>query len=215
MRKTFEHDSAEKICWWWNSAPQSIQSARLSIQSSELGPPNPLTRKRVLLPHPLWGRHTCLRGVGEPPIPTKGQSLWYSMYNIIPPLRSAPSHALTVLQVGLCKIFNDVLLGYFLHEAGAGILEQSRGGARNRFGTEFSYDNLYPTWFLANIDCTKIPARVSNPNPCSKKCMQRSGHVYLIERTSMLVYNFDVGIVWRSLWTWKETELMPLSLCMA
>ncbi len=35
---------------------------------------------------PLWvqeGRHTRLRGMGDP-IPTKGQTLWYYMYTIIP-----------------------------------------------------------------------------------------------------------------------------------
>jgi hypothetical protein len=46
---------------------QIIQSARLSVQS-ELGlPPQPLTRKQMLLPPSLWvqgGRHTCLRGMG-------------------------------------------------------------------------------------------------------------------------------------------------------
>ncbi len=32
----------------------------------------------------VWeGRHTRLRGMGDP-IPTKGQTLWYSMYTIIP-----------------------------------------------------------------------------------------------------------------------------------
>ncbi len=85
------------------------------------------------------GRHTRLRGMGEPTIPTKGQTLWYSMYNIISALRYVTTHELTVLQAGLCKIFNDVLLGYFLHEAGAGMLEQSMHGARNRLGTELSY----------------------------------------------------------------------------
>ncbi len=60
-------------------APQSIQSARLSFQVVRIG-------------SPLWvqgGRHTRLwgRGWGNP-IPTKGQTLWYSVYTIIP-LRSA------------------------------------------------------------------------------------------------------------------------------
>ncbi len=48
-----------------------------------IGSPHPFTRKRVLL-SPLWvqgGRLTRLRwrGWGNP-IPTKGQTLWYSMY---------------------------------------------------------------------------------------------------------------------------------------
>jgi hypothetical protein len=68
--------------------PQSIQSARLSVQLSELGPPHPLTRKRVLLP-PLFPKvgdtFACGgRGWGDP-IPRKGQPLWYSMsYTVIP-----------------------------------------------------------------------------------------------------------------------------------
>ncbi len=64
-------------CRLIGSTPQSIQSARLSLQPSELGPP--LTRKRVLVP-PLGPRvetHSPA-GWGEP-IPTKGQTLWYSL----------------------------------------------------------------------------------------------------------------------------------------
>ncbi len=57
-------------------SPQSIQSSRLSIQSSELG--SPLTRKWVLIPLPLGpgGRHTLLRGRGwGDPIPTNEHTL--------------------------------------------------------------------------------------------------------------------------------------------
>ncbi len=46
----------------------------------------PLPRKRVCLPHiRVLGGDTpdCEGGAGEP-IPTKGQEIWYSMYNIIP-----------------------------------------------------------------------------------------------------------------------------------
>ncbi len=35
---------------------QSIQSAKLSLQSSELAPPAPLTRERVLPPPPYGSR---------------------------------------------------------------------------------------------------------------------------------------------------------------
>ncbi len=43
-----------------------LQSARLSIQSSELGPPNPLTHWRVLLPSPLlWAQGGSFSLVGE------------------------------------------------------------------------------------------------------------------------------------------------------
>jgi hypothetical protein len=46
--------------------------------------PHPLTRKEVLLLSPLGvkGRDTlaCWGGVRGDPIPTKGQTLWYSMY---------------------------------------------------------------------------------------------------------------------------------------
>ncbi len=59
---------------------QSIQSARLFVQSSELGPPL-LTRKRVLLPPPLGqrGETHLLQG----PNSDEGNTLWYSMYTII------------------------------------------------------------------------------------------------------------------------------------
>ncbi len=61
---------------------QSRQSAKLFLQSSELGLPQPLTRRRVCSPTPrFWGEgHTrWRRGVGRVPIPTKGQTLWYSL----------------------------------------------------------------------------------------------------------------------------------------
>jgi hypothetical protein len=64
---------------------RSIQSARLSFQSSELGPPKsqPLTPYRSVTPHPFGPKGgdtlACGGGGGEDPIPTKGQTLWYSM----------------------------------------------------------------------------------------------------------------------------------------
>ncbi len=62
---------------------QSRQSAKLSRQSSELGIPHPLTCRRVYTPPPpSWGeggKLACGRGGGGP-IPTRGQTLWYSIY---------------------------------------------------------------------------------------------------------------------------------------
>jgi hypothetical protein len=66
-----------------------IQSTMLSFQSFELGPPTPSTPPPAgSVVFPLWiqeGRHTRLRGRewGDP-IPTKGQTLWYSVHSIIP-----------------------------------------------------------------------------------------------------------------------------------
>ncbi len=65
--------------------PESIQSARPSIQSSELGPPTPSTARECCSP-PLWiqgGRHTHfrMRRWGEP-IPMMGHTLWHSKYTI-------------------------------------------------------------------------------------------------------------------------------------
>ncbi len=57
--------------------PQSRQSARLFLQSSELGLPHPLTR-RVCSPSPLL-QVACGRGGGVP-ILTRGQTLWHSRY---------------------------------------------------------------------------------------------------------------------------------------
>jgi len=66
--------------------PQSRQSAKLFLKSSELGLPQPLTR-RQMCPPPLHapgsgGRGTLAgkRGVGRVPIPTRGHKLWYSLY---------------------------------------------------------------------------------------------------------------------------------------
>ncbi len=62
--------------------PQSRQSTRLFLQSSESGPPpHPLRR---VCPLPLWfrggGIHS-LAGEGQGvPIQTRGQTLWYSRY---------------------------------------------------------------------------------------------------------------------------------------
>jgi hypothetical protein len=79
-----DHISIDGTC----SNPQSMRSARLSVQSSELGPP-PITRKGVLLPQSPREEGEGERG---DPIPTKGQKLWYSVYSVIP-LRSNPSFA--------------------------------------------------------------------------------------------------------------------------
>jgi hypothetical protein len=62
--------------------PQSRQSAKLFLLSSELGLPQPLTRRRVCPPPGSGGRGTVAgeRGVGRVPIPTWGQTLWYSLH---------------------------------------------------------------------------------------------------------------------------------------
>jgi hypothetical protein len=67
------------------SLPQSRQSAKLFLQSLELGLPHSLTRKRVCLP-PLLpeGRGTIASGRGGGgPIPTRGHALWYSVLYIM------------------------------------------------------------------------------------------------------------------------------------
>ncbi len=66
------------------SEAQSRQRAKFFLQPSELELPQPLTRRRVW--SPLWFRgegHTRWRercwGV---PIPTRGHTLWYSLYSV-------------------------------------------------------------------------------------------------------------------------------------
>jgi hypothetical protein len=62
---------------------QSRQSAKLFLKSSELGLPQPLTSRRVCpLPPVIGGRGTLAggTGVGRVPIPTRGHTLWYSLY---------------------------------------------------------------------------------------------------------------------------------------
>jgi hypothetical protein len=60
---------------------QSRQSAKLFLQSLELGLPQPLTR-RLVCPAPLdpgsggTGTLAGERGVGRVPIPTRGHTLW-------------------------------------------------------------------------------------------------------------------------------------------
>jgi hypothetical protein len=58
-----------------------ILYARLFLQSSELGPPNPLTHRWVCPPFGARGGHTCRRGGGWGPN-TRGQTLWYSRYHV-------------------------------------------------------------------------------------------------------------------------------------
>jgi hypothetical protein len=63
--------------------PQSWQSGKIFLQSLELGLPQPLTHRRVC-PPAFWFRgegHTCWRERGwSVPIPTRGHTLWYSLY---------------------------------------------------------------------------------------------------------------------------------------
>jgi hypothetical protein len=65
----------------WSNA-QSRQSAKLFLQSSELGLPQPLNRRPVS-PPPFGsgGRGTLAgeRGGGRVPIPMRGHTLWYSV----------------------------------------------------------------------------------------------------------------------------------------
>jgi hypothetical protein len=68
--------------------PQSRQSAKLFLQSSELGLPPSLSRKRVCPPPfgPVEGGEftlACGRGNGGVPIPTRGHTLWCSTYMYI------------------------------------------------------------------------------------------------------------------------------------
>ncbi len=62
---------------------QNRQSAKIFLQSSELGPPHPLSRRRVC-PPPFGpggeGTLGCGRGVGGVPILTRGHTLWCSLY---------------------------------------------------------------------------------------------------------------------------------------
>jgi hypothetical protein len=57
---------------------QSRQSARLFLQSSELGLPHPLAHRQVCPPLWLQGRETLAggRGGGGVSIQTRGQTLW-------------------------------------------------------------------------------------------------------------------------------------------
>jgi hypothetical protein len=63
----------------WEIRRQSRQSTKLSLQSSELGLPNPHTRSRVCTPSSLVGvGDTLARGRGRGvPIPTRGQTLYF------------------------------------------------------------------------------------------------------------------------------------------
>jgi hypothetical protein len=57
---------------------QSRQSAKLSLQSSELGLPHPLT----CTPLRGGGANSLAGEGGGGPIPTRGQTLWNSIYTV-------------------------------------------------------------------------------------------------------------------------------------
>ncbi len=62
---------------------QSRQSAKLFLQSLELGLPQPPTRRRVCPPVLGEGARSLARvglGLGRVPIPTRGHTLWYCFY---------------------------------------------------------------------------------------------------------------------------------------
>jgi hypothetical protein len=65
------------------SASQSRQNAKLFLQSSGIGTP-PTLHPQASVPPTLWYRwgHTCWRegGGGRVPIPTRGHTVWYSLY---------------------------------------------------------------------------------------------------------------------------------------
>ncbi len=71
---------------------QYTYSTRVSVQSSEMGPPLPTTRKQVCLP---WthggGANTLLRvrGVGGPNSDDRIEKAWHSVYSVTSPLFSA------------------------------------------------------------------------------------------------------------------------------
>ncbi len=74
----------------WYYYPQSKQSARLFLQSSELGPLHPLTPRRVCLP--LWDTLACGRGGGEVPIPSRRHTKVVSSKRRIKTVRYAESY---------------------------------------------------------------------------------------------------------------------------
>jgi len=75
--------------------PQRRQSVKLFLQSSELGPTLPLTRRRVCPPRFRGGEvRGCKRGGGGVPIRTRGQTLWYSPYIS---MYFVPSHSTCLL----------------------------------------------------------------------------------------------------------------------
>jgi hypothetical protein len=94
---------------YWIFFPQSRNSAKFFLQSSELGPPTP-SHAGECVPH-LWfpgegGALACERGGGVVPVRTRGQTLWYSRYTCI-------QFALFVLLPLFFKIaFQGVLLDW-------------------------------------------------------------------------------------------------------
>ncbi len=69
----------------------NTQLYKYSVQSLELDCPIPSPARECVAPSAFGskGEDTLPRGGGGDPMPTKGQTLWYSMYTIIPRHRNA------------------------------------------------------------------------------------------------------------------------------
>ncbi len=67
---------------FWNDRKkvQSRQSARLFLQSSELGLPHPSPAGEYAHPPPLVAPSLAGKGWGGVPTPTRGHTLWYSLF---------------------------------------------------------------------------------------------------------------------------------------
>ncbi len=88
-------------CQLFSSTPKIIQSAWLSVRLSKLGTPGPSPQASVAPPPPpLWIQGGDTLACWGPNSDEGKQTLWYSMYNLIP-----VRHTLSL-------IYNDDILGY-------------------------------------------------------------------------------------------------------
>ena len=72
----------KQVCIFYKACLTECKECQVFCLFAWIGPPHP----QASVAPPLWvqeGRHTRLRGrAWGDPIPTKGQTLWYSMYTI-------------------------------------------------------------------------------------------------------------------------------------
>jgi hypothetical protein len=94
------------------SSPHSIQSVRLSVQSSELGPPPPHPEASVAPPplSPMGETHSPCGGGGGGTLRTAGQKVWCSVYyNPFTPLCYIKTKNMTS-RIDSCKGYDKLTL---------------------------------------------------------------------------------------------------------
>ncbi len=137
-----------------------IQSARLSVESSALGPPTPSPARWCCSP-PLWiqgGGHSLGGGGGGgDPIPTKRSDTLVLLYTIIPLHMNLVSNAFAVSKVLRFRKLAIVQIIWVIYHFGKfkkndpNLVNTTSSLGRYVFGSEISYNKAPPR--LPGLGC--------------------------------------------------------------